>query len=578
MSDNGDPRQLFEVSRMIDSDGNDPCWLPQDFSENDSGYSVSSIAIKNEPIYHYIMDGSGTTGQYLPVVTIGADGQLRAVTDPTCIPNNANITNMEDIGEEVIVFPDKSVPTEALPEGIVEIDVDAGSEEISPEAISIDQPNQLPIVTTFLAPNKNVTIGGIQYIQGRSKSATKILPAASSSPIVPGAPSPALRKAKFQCKVCLKTFSQQVNLQTHYRIHTGERPFQCQVCQKAFTQQPNLWKHMRTHTGERPFQCRICQKCFTQQGNLSKHEKIHTGERPYKCPQCEKTFAQRSNLMTHITLHTGVRPFKCEVCDKSFAQRANLLTHNMTHTGERPYKCEVCGKGFSQQANLVKHVRLHTGERPYSCRFCSRTFAQQANLDRHERIHTGIKPYACSQCWRAFGQKTNLQKHEATHHQEKAFPCFLCRKAFVAKASLEKHQQKMHAHQMYPNCCAGKAHSKDCGPPANNPVTINKSTGNLLQSKMNPSQKVKVVSMELEDGQDIDELDDDQQDIKVVRLLEPNVMHQQDDLPELIEVHIPQMDDMQLKQDLDDDDDDHYLDASTDDTSSPVTISILQDD
>lgn len=243
--------------------------------------------------------------------------------------------------------------------------------------------------------------------------------------------------------------------------------------------------------------------------------------------------------------------------------------------GERPYKCEVCDKGFSQQANLVKHVRLHTGERPYSCRFCSRTFAQQANLDRHERIHTGVKPYACSQCWRAFGQKTNLQKHEATHHQEKAFPCFLCRKAFVAKASLEKHQQKMHAHQMYPNCCAGKAHSKDCGPPANNPVAINKNTGHLMESKMN-SQKVKVVSMELDDSQDINELDD-QQEIKVVRLLEPNVLHQGDDLPDLIEVHIPHMDDdIQLKQDLDDDEEE-YLDESVHDSSSPVTVSILHD-
>lgn len=126
------------------------------------------------------MDGSGSTGQYLPVVTIGADGQLRAVTDPSILPNHSNMTP-EDIGEEVsclcldllciagfrlhfntwfsfllkvIVFPDKSVSSDVLPEGIVEIDVDTGSDDISQETISLDQPNQLPIVTTFLGPAK----------------------------------------------------------------------------------------------------------------------------------------------------------------------------------------------------------------------------------------------------------------------------------------------------------------------------------------------------------------------------------------------------------------------------------------
>ena len=68
---------------------------------------LQSIAIKNEPIYHYIMDGSGSTGQYLPVVTIGADGQLRAVTDPTCLPGHANMHPVdmgEEVSENLVVF------------------------------------------------------------------------------------------------------------------------------------------------------------------------------------------------------------------------------------------------------------------------------------------------------------------------------------------------------------------------------------------------------------------------------------------------------------------------------------------
>uniref|UniRef100_A0A8C6WFR0 C2H2-type domain-containing protein n=1 Tax=Neogobius melanostomus TaxID=47308 RepID=A0A8C6WFR0_9GOBI len=42
-------------------------------------------------------------------------------------------------------------------------------------------------------------------------------------------------RKKHQCFVCNKRFGTKQNLQSHIRIHTGERPFSCSICNKTFT-------------------------------------------------------------------------------------------------------------------------------------------------------------------------------------------------------------------------------------------------------------------------------------------------------------------------------------------------------
>ena len=49
------------------------------------------------------------------------------------------------------------------------------------------------------------------------------------------------------CDVCSKGFSTSSSLNTHRRIHSGEKPHQCGVCGKRFTASSNLYYHKMTH-------------------------------------------------------------------------------------------------------------------------------------------------------------------------------------------------------------------------------------------------------------------------------------------------------------------------------------------
>ncbi|XP_065425813.1 zinc finger protein 397-like isoform X2 [Chrysemys picta bellii] len=102
-----------------------------------------------------------------------------------------------------------------------------------------------------------------------------------------------------------ENFSSHSDLITRERINLKKTRYTCHECGKSFIGSSALILHQRIHTGEMPYICSECGKSFNQSSALITHQIIHTDEKPYGCPECGKRFNWSSHLISHRRIHTG---------------------------------------------------------------------------------------------------------------------------------------------------------------------------------------------------------------------------------------------------------------------------------
>src|SRR3989442_361807 len=72
--------------------------------------------------------------------------------------------------------------------------------------------------------------------------------------LITGGAAPIRQSRPYRCD-CGRTFSKEMNLERHRKIHTGDskRPYKCEKCDKAFTSNKDLKQHLTTHSSEKPY-------------------------------------------------------------------------------------------------------------------------------------------------------------------------------------------------------------------------------------------------------------------------------------------------------------------------------------
>lgn len=136
--------------------------------------------------------------------------------------------------------------------------------------------------------------------------------------------------SRHRCLKCGCRFKSKSELETHATTHEHVAPYACNQCTRVFNHKGNYKRHLISHLDPQglhlpKYPCSYCGKRFPNNRILQTHIRVHTGEKPFQCNICLKSFSQRGNLLNHSKIHSNPRSYTCEICGKRLAYICSLI-------------------------------------------------------------------------------------------------------------------------------------------------------------------------------------------------------------------------------------------------------------
>lgn len=248
-----------------------------------------------------------------------------------------------------------------------------------------------------------------------------------------------LRKcSKFTKKQCLKCFAIFNNSKEETAHKCLEKTIECPHCEKTFSQQLHLKQHIKIHIDKEKKKCKICSKKFVA-ARLERHIlNVHKSQPQFECDLCERVFRTKNRIMVHMPTHLRYRPMICKVCNKGFIEKRYFEEHKLNHEKKNPFECAQCGSGYSRKTSLNRHMKTaHSDERPFKCDECKYRGKTKDDLTTHKKSHT--KAFSCDKCNRKFSRSSLLKEHRILHDNPDAYSCKICKVKHTQKKSLKLH-------------------------------------------------------------------------------------------------------------------------------------------